>query len=318
MSEGLNSNFLFVQLRMIQSSVRVAILGALLAYALAVASVVQASEPASRGVAAITESTNSISDNFPWGRMAMIGASVTAGFTFSEPLGGSNTVQFRLSRYIDASVIAPHSAVENFGNALFFLRPEPLGRAQVRQALDANPTAVIGIDFLFWFCYGDKMDDAARMQRFESGLKMLEEIRCPLVLGNIPDASAAANVILSPEQIPSAAVRSAANQRLREWASSRSNVRVIDLAGFMSAAIANRSLTIRGYTWPEGRTRAFLQTDHLHASKQGCAALALAVNDAILSLCPKASAEAVRWDPIAIQEHALQTLEGPGDGQAGH
>src|SRR5438132_14425860 len=39
----------------------------------------------------------------PWGRIVMVGASATAGFTESEPLGGPTTPQYRLSRYVDAA-----------------------------------------------------------------------------------------------------------------------------------------------------------------------------------------------------------------------
>src|SRR4051812_33928369 len=43
-----------------------------------------------------------------WTRIVLIGASATAGFVASEPLGGPATTQCRLNRYLDAAIGAPH------------------------------------------------------------------------------------------------------------------------------------------------------------------------------------------------------------------
>src|SRR5690348_5857360 len=101
-----------------------------------------------------------------WGTIVVLGASASAGFTESEPLGGPKTPQFRLSRYVDAALVAPHEPVRNFANTLFFMHPVAAGRHQVEQALEARPALVIGLDFLFWFCYGEGTG-AERLQRFE-------------------------------------------------------------------------------------------------------------------------------------------------------
>src|SRR5688572_1364946 len=88
--------------------------------------------------------------NSPWERVVMVGASVSAGFTASEPLGGPSTPQYRLSRYVDAALLVPHEPVQNLANTLFFIQPELLGRQQIDAALKARPTLVLGVDFLFW------------------------------------------------------------------------------------------------------------------------------------------------------------------------
>ena len=230
----------------------------------------------------------------------MVGASVSAGFTESELFGGPRTPQYRLSRYVDAALLMPHEPVQNVGNAMFFMAPEEAGRRQIEQAIKTGPTMVVGIDFLFWFCYGNVPTNEDRLQRFEKGLKLLENIQCPLVLGDIPDASGAANGILSEDEIPSALVMSAANRRLKEWAATHPRVVVLDLSGFMRATMANQPLTIHGHTWPEGESRALLQDDKLHPSHSGCAALALAILDAGLSKQPGFSADKVCWNPEEV------------------
>src|SRR5438445_9679591 len=84
----------------------------------------------------------------PWGRIVMVGASASAGFTESEPLGGPKTLQYRLSRYVDAALLAPHEPVQNFGDRLFFVQPDAAGRYQIELALQSKPTTVLGIDLL--------------------------------------------------------------------------------------------------------------------------------------------------------------------------
>jgi hypothetical protein len=249
----------------------------------------------------------------PWGRIVMVGASATGGFTESEPLGGPTTWQYRLSRYVDAALSVPHEPVQNLGDRLFFVQPEAAGRYQIEQALKAQPTLVIGIDFLFWFCYGDGSADKDRLQRFEKGLKLLEDVRCPLVLGDIPDASGASNDMLLAEQIPSVEAMFASNRRLREWAATRKHVVIVSLSGFMRTVMADHALTIHGYTFPEGKTGMFLQSDKLHPSPAGCAVLALAILDAFQSTRPAHTASEVRWNPREVFRLVFNSPQGsPG------
>jgi hypothetical protein len=252
----------------------------------------------------------------PWGRIVMVGASASAGFTESEPLGGPKTPQYRLSRYLDAALLAAHEPVLKLANAMFFIQPEAAGRYQIDQALQARPTLVIGIDFLFWFCYGEDPTEKDRLQRFEKGLKLLEVVQCPLVLGDIPDASGASNDMLPAEQIPSAATMAAANQRLKAWAAGRRQVVLVSLSGFMRTAMSNEALTIHGHTVPEGKTRALLQNDGLHPSAFGSAVLALAVLDAFQSGRPAQSAAEVRWNPQEVLRLGLNASQEPPENSA--
>ncbi len=236
----------------------------------------------------------------PWSRIVMVGASASAGFTESEPLGGPKTLQYRLSRYLDAALLVAHEPVQNLANSMFFIQPEAAGRYQIDQALKIKPTLVVGIDFLFWFCYGEGPTDQDRLRRFEEGLRLLEAIRCPLVLGDVPDASSASNEMLPADQIPSAETMSVANRRLRVWAATRRQVVIVSLSAFMRAAMANRSLTIHGYTVREGKSRALLQSDRLHPSPFGSAVLALAILDAVQPPRPAHAAAEIRWDPREV------------------
>jgi hypothetical protein len=236
----------------------------------------------------------------PWQRIVMLGASATAGFNAAEPLGGSNAPLYDLSRYVDAALKVPHEPVHNLGNAFFFFQPQLFAQQQLTQALTNKPTLIIGVDFLFWFCYGEGRTDEDRLQRFGQGLKLLEKVDCPLVVGDIPDASAAVNGMLRPDQMPSLKVIASANLRLKEWAAGRRQVAIVGLSEFMRNAMANRAITIHAYVLPAGNTRVLLQNDKLHASPPGCAVLALAVLDAFQSTRHGIHAEEVCRDPKEI------------------
>lgn len=241
----------------------------------------------------------------------MIGASASAGFTESEPLGGPITLQLRLSRYLDAALLASHEPVRNLSGAMFFMQPEAQGQSQSERALRSSPTLLVALDFLFWFCYGDGAIDSDRLQRFEKGLKLLEPFHCPIIVGDLPDASAAVERMLTPDQIPSPAALSAANRRLKEWAAARKQTVVIPLSAFMRNAMANKPLTVHGHTLTEGKTRVLLQDDKLHPSAAGCAVLALAIFDSYLSSQPALSASDIRWDAKEVYRLALDSGRKP-------
>jgi hypothetical protein len=240
--------------------------------------------------------------NSPWSRIVMIGASASAGFTLIEPLGGARTAQCRLSHYVDAALAAPHEPVRNLANPMFFMNPEGSGRTQAVQAVQERPSLVLAVDFLFWFCYGHARSEAERLQRVERALKLLEPFSCPLVLGDIPDASYATNTgIIVPAQVPAAETREAANRRLREWAAARPQVAIMPLSDFMRIAMANQAFSLRGQVVvPAGQTRELLQLDQLHPRPQGAAALALGLLDAYLSKHAETPGTEVRWDPALV------------------
>jgi hypothetical protein len=215
-------------------------------------------------------------------------------------LGGPNTPQYRLSRYLDAALSAPHPPIQNLANTFFFANAEAEGQKQINLALKASPSLLVGVDFLFWFCYGPAGTEQERAARFEKGLKMLEPVRCPLILGDVPDASAAVNGMLSPEEIPTAKAMAAANQRLKKWAADRRQTVIVPLGAFMRTVLANEAFTVHGQTIPRGRTQDLLQPDQLHPTPPGAAVLALVVLDAVQSACPGIKTDGIRWNPKEV------------------
>jgi hypothetical protein len=243
--------------------------------------------------------------------LVVIGASASAGFVSSEPFGGSKTPQYRFSRYLTAALANPGIPAKNLAASTFFLAVDDQARRQIDAALEAKPSAVVGIDFLFWFFYGKVSAESEREAKFEKGLAYLERLTCPLVIGDIPDASAAAGGMLNANEVPKPEEIAAANHRLAEWASIHRNVSLVSLHEFMSACLANRALTIGTLSWPEGQTRKLLQSDKLHPARHGCAALALAVMNALTKERGVFSDNDVRWDVEEIYRRAVETPNEP-------
>ena len=241
----------------------------------------------------------------PFGRVVLVGASASAGFTRSVDPGGTTADQLRLSRYFDAALLVPHEPVRNFASITFFFSPQQNGAREITQAMQTKPTMVVGLDFLFWFCYGQLKTSETRAERFEQGLKLLEGIECPLVLGDIPDASGADPNMLDPVEVPTKLEMDAANRRLKEWAGHHPNVVLVSLSSFMRDAVAKQKITVHGHSWPAGMTAKFLQDDGLHPTVEGCPVLALAGLDALVKSPNGPPAGDVQWDSKKVLEAAL-------------
>lgn len=196
--------------------------------------------------------------------VVVIGASVAAGFGTDHSLAEG----------FGSMVRAPTASVLGFGDYLFFLNPKQVAAKQVDAALDADPTLVVAIDFLFWFGYGSLdaqgraiQSESQRLELLEVGLKMLGDFECPLVIGDFPDMSAAVGTMLAPEQMPALTTLPLLSRRVREWAAQHPNVLVFPLADIVRQLGSEDEIRIGRYAFPAG-TR-LLQPDHLHPNSEG-------------------------------------------------
>ena len=219
-------------------------------------------------------------------RIATLGASATSGFDESEPLGGPKTPSYRFANYLEATLIGTHEPITTQASALFFLQAEPVMEKQVTDMLATKPTLVIGLDALFWFCYGAGLTEEKRAARFEIGLRQLERIESPLVVGDIPDATAATGGILGKEEMPAPETIALCNKRLKAWATGRKSVTVFPIAKIMATVAANEETAIGGYTWEKGKSGPLMRKDHLYPSRHGLAALAIATLEAAAPTSP--------------------------------
>jgi hypothetical protein len=208
-------------------------------------------------------------------RVAIIGASVSHGHR--APPGWQAA--------FEASLSTDNHVVANAATSMVFLGPKQYAAPQIELALAQKPTLVLAVDFLFWFGYGTKTFDgdrieteAERLALLDAGLALLDKIECPLVVGDFPDMTQAAGVMLRPEQLPQRATIEQLNARLAEWAKSKKNVVLVPLAAWARDLLSRKTLVIGSQTYEPSVTAKWIQPDRLHPTAEGLAALATLVD----------------------------------------
>ncbi len=223
--------------------------------------------------------------------VAVIGASVSAGFV--DRITGTDAERnqtLRLAAVLGAVWPRERADIRSFADAMFFLDPDAKGVAQVERALRAAPDLVVGIDFLFWFGYGDvgASDDptAARLARLGKGLALLERLPCPLVVGDLPDMRDANPRMLPPRLVPSVEELAAVNEAIHAWAGARPGVAVFPLAEWVQAVRQHGDTVESGGRRISLPPEALLQTDRLHATRLGVGLLVHRLVPRCLALLP--------------------------------
>ncbi|HEX5177312.1 MAG TPA: hypothetical protein VFV83_09800 [Chthoniobacteraceae bacterium] len=243
----------------------------------------------------------------------ILGASVSAGFTIAEPFGGKKTASYRFANFIDAAIAGSHGPVTTHARPLLFLKAKETLEKLLASAVEAKPSLVIALDALFWFCYGEGLTEPQRIARFEEGMRLLVPIDAPLLLGDIPDASAAVGKILGKNEMPTLETIAECNARLERWAASRKNVRLFPVSELLAHAGKNLELTLPGITIPAGETARLLQQDSLHPSRHGLAILAIAALNGALAISEPTtgSVTGILADPTIVYEGALKKTSSP-------
>lgn len=217
-------------------------------------------------------------------RPVIIGASVSDGYDHLERLGGPKSDALALDLYLKKSIKSPATKFSNYSNRFCFVYPIGISHKQVADALESRPTVIIAVDQLFWQLYGNFPSPEQRLITFKAALTKLDPITCPLVIGNIPDASHSINKMLAPSQIPNIQIINKANQLLTAWVAKRKQTAIIDLARFMELCVSNKEIKLKHITYPPGTTKQFLQTDMLHLTPVGATAISYAVLEALQSI----------------------------------
>lgn len=185
-----------------------------------------------------------------------------------------------LGQVIDAAITRRHEPVRTYANLGFFGNPTVIGPRLVVAASKVRPTLVIAADFLFWFGYGhaDRQrrlitDEAQRLELLEEGLKQLELLTCPVIVGDLPDMSPAVGLMLRAEQVPRPDTLKAMNARIREWAAGRPNVIIMPLGEMIERIGRGEAITIGRQSWTAEEAKQFVLFDRLHPSLDGLIAI---------------------------------------------
>jgi hypothetical protein len=249
-------------------------------------------------------------------RVFVLGASLSQGYGLERDAGAP----VHLADVVEASLRAEHEPVRRQTALLFFTDPLPIGRSQVEKAAAADPTLVVGIDFLFWYGYGSFATEAGRMAMLENGLALLETFRCPVIVGDFPDVADASRdlgrgggqqKLLAPEQVPPPESLKQLNVRLRSWAGEHKSVVVVPLADLVARLHSGKDVEIRGNHWSGAALAGLIQRDRLHPTLEGEVALWLGSLDAFVRSRPDLPDSAFDWDAGAIAKRIRESRAKP-------
>jgi len=235
----------------------------------------------------------------PLARIGVAGASVSSGFS----------LQISLADALDKAVKAPHRIV-NTSTSLFFTAPERFGEEAVDLLETEKVTAVIGLDFFFWYSYG-VLSPEQRFALLKKGCTLMERLKCPVIIGDIPDMRDAAGGMLLLEQVPSKEELRALNKQLRTWAEGRDNVHLIPLSAWIDSLKNEKPIIVggKGRTFKKGE---LLQADQLHVNEKGLALLVVKTLEVLAQKCPGVDRRKLelRFDALAAKLKAMKKEAG--------
>jgi len=237
-------------------------------------------------------------------RPIVIGASVSDGFSMMR----GQKARVDISDAVEAALVVEHGSVQHEASMMFFRNTRGSAEDQVTAAIEGDATLVIGVDYLFWMAFG-RGDDKERKARFEFGLKQLERLDCTILVGDLPDMSAASKVttpfggaMLPASSLPKEKTRKALNKRLRAWAKKRENTYLVPLEKFLGRLHAHKSFSFRGNKIKKDGLELMMQSDLLHTTPAGTAGITLLAFDVLVTTRKDISPTAICWDLDEVVE----------------
>ncbi len=216
-------------------------------------------------------------------RAVVAGASVSDGFG----LGNELATSVKLAHVFEAICLKDGADFTPLGDSRFFMDPRGAGKRIVDASLKADATCFIGIDFLFWYAYGSK-SEARRLQHLELALSELERLKCPVLIGDMPDMSMAleggymGRPLITKGMVPSEEMLVLLSKRLKAWVAERSNAQIIPLAMLLGKIKSGESIEMRGLRYEPEELPTLLQADNLHLTTTGSIALCLLTADLLV------------------------------------
>ncbi len=238
-------------------------------------------------------------------RVAIVGASVTAGFGVKTPPVDGDAGDYRITmKHIwEGMIDCNHDEVGYFGEMIFFGDPKAAGKESIDKTIAYNPTLVIGIDFLFWFGYGTPPKNVDpkvnRIEKLQYAFDLLDSLDAQIIVGDLPDVHGAIGKMLSPAQVPSVDTLNKLNTMIYAWAKDRPNITVVSVRNLAANLMNDEEITYLGYTWPAGSQEELLQKDMLHTTLEGTIAASLMLAEKIQTQC-------LETDPNVIKNRALE------------
>jgi hypothetical protein len=249
-------------------------------------------------------------------RPAVVGASLAYGFGLEQKHEvGART---SLADVAEAALRAEHERIADLGNTWLFVNTVSNARQMLESAREHEPTLVVALDFLFWFGYGELPSEEARLALLERGLDQLEDVACPLLVGDFPDMRAAlrgrspllGGPMLRPEQVPAPETLAKLNVRLAEWAAERPNVVLVPLSELVAKIHAGEKLEVRGNAFGgKDAVATLLQPDLLHPTLRGAVAVWILAADRLVAARPEIPADAFLWNAEELRQRVWSAKE---------
>ncbi len=211
-------------------------------------------------------------------KTVVAGASMSAGFALLL----ETAVPVTFADVLEKVFRSPHERITCAADIMFFSHPETSAAEIVAAIRKRNPTLVVAPDFLFWFGYGRVDREEERLTRLARGLSYLEQLSCPVVVGDFPDMSAAAGGILHPRQVPAPDMLSRLNKKVAKWCNEKKDRMLFPLNTFQEKIKADKGVKVGECNWSAGTASELLQGDRLHPSLTGTACAAVLVAETLL------------------------------------
>jgi len=242
----------------------------------------------------------------PLARIAVVGASASAGYGAFLP-GEQEAVS--LARALESALTPDQTrTIALHASPFFFTRPHQFGPELLDAALADDPTLLVALDYLFWFCYGTidetggwMAGEAARLRSLEAGLDRLEQYDGPIIVGELPDMSPAIGGMLMRSQVPRPETLAKANQRIRAWAAERDNVIVFPLDALTRQIRAGEGVRLAGLRFNPDDAAKMIQPDRLHPSVEGQIATAILALKLVDDWSDEVAIEDYRIDQEAVR-----------------
>lgn len=255
----------------------------------------------------------------PTRRIAVIGASVSDGFGVriraAEP--GADGVRVvtgvNLATLLGAAAKDPAAiGAVSLSTSSFFANPDKAAKDSVRQAIEAKPSMVLAIDWLFWSSYGSRRADGKpirgcddrteRLDRALEALQPLVETGVPIVLGDLPDMHCAVEGgMLTEPMVPEVACLDRLNERIRAWSAERPNVALLDLREVVRRSLSKQPIRACNRDWCETDLGPLMQKDRLHPTLNGMLAVVASALQAADTKTGGACSTAFELDPQVVR-----------------
>jgi hypothetical protein len=262
-------------------------------------------------------------------KIAVIGASLSAGYGMDENPNPMSDSKLRLANVIDASLLVAHQPIEDKATAMFFISPEGTAKSTLKKMREWKPTTIVALDYLFWFGYGEKEVaskdpkqraseiEAMRVADLDAALKDLGAVECTIVLADLPDMTPASLVpdpMISPAMVPAPATLKTLNEHVAAFAKEHANVVLVPLAAMTARLQADEEIQVRGNTWPKGSSKVLMPAAQLHPTVDGACAVWIMAVDTWLNAKKDLPASAFELDAAKVVSK-VKAMKETGAGQ---